>query len=152
MKIREYKTADCEEMAALFYQTVHSVNAKDYTHEQLDAWATGTVDLAAWDRSFLANYTLIAVAGGTIAGFGDLTAAGYLDHLFVHKDFQSQGVATILCDRLESHFPLPRLTTQASVTAKPFFEKRGWRVVREQRVERRGILLPNFVMEKIRLD
>ena len=31
---------------------------------------------------------------------------------------------------------------------RPFFEKRGYRVVKEQQVERQGILLTNYVMEK----
>ena len=33
MKFREYKTTDCEQLAQLFYNTAHSVNAKDYTKE-----------------------------------------------------------------------------------------------------------------------
>ena len=50
MMIREYQTADCKELAELFYHTVHIVNAKDYTKEQLDAWATGKVDLKKWKK------------------------------------------------------------------------------------------------------
>ncbi len=45
MVIRAYQTSDCENLAELFYHTVHTVNAKDYTKEQLNVWATGTVDL-----------------------------------------------------------------------------------------------------------
>ena len=41
MILRRYRTADCEEMAELFCDTVHSVNAEDYTEEQLNAWAPG---------------------------------------------------------------------------------------------------------------
>lgn len=37
MQLREYLPSDCAQMAELFYQTVHSVNAKNYTKEQLDA-------------------------------------------------------------------------------------------------------------------
>ena len=54
MQLREYITSDCEQLAKLFFQTVHSVNAKDYTKEQLDVWATGNVDLNGWDKSFKA--------------------------------------------------------------------------------------------------
>ena len=89
-------------MAALFYDTVHAVNARDYTPEQLDAWAGGAVDLDAWDRSFRAHTTLVAVADGHIVGFGDITGDGYLDRLYVHKDWQGRGVATALCGRLGS--------------------------------------------------
>ena len=47
MLLRAYRPGDCREMAALFYDTVHTVNARDYTPEQLDAWAGGPVDLDA---------------------------------------------------------------------------------------------------------
>ncbi len=147
MVIRAYQPSDCEKLAALFYHTVHTVNAKDYTKEQLDAWATGNVDLEGWDRSFREHFTLVAVEGETIIGFGDISETGYLDRLFVHADHQGEGVATALCDQLERAVS-GDIETHASLTAKPFFEKRGYRVVKEQQVERKGILLTNFVMKK----
>ena len=36
MIIREYQPSDCEEITELFYNTVHTVNAKDDTEEQLN--------------------------------------------------------------------------------------------------------------------
>ena len=142
MTLRPYRSEDCPALAALFYDTVHTVNARDYTPEQLVAWADGQVDLAAWDASFLAHTTLVAEAEGIIVGFADLADDGYLDRLYVHKDWQGRGVATALCDAL----PKAKLT-HASLTARPFFEQRGWRVVKEQQVERQDVLLTNFVME-----
>ena len=59
--LREYKTFDCEQLAELFYQTVHSVNANDYTEEQLNVWATGRVDLQEWNLSFLKHKTIVAI-------------------------------------------------------------------------------------------
>ena len=64
MEIREYRPEDCSEMASLFYDTVHTVNAADYTKEQLDAWADGAVDCEAWDHSFREHYTLVAIEDG----------------------------------------------------------------------------------------
>ena len=147
MEIRAYRPADCAEMAALFDQTVHTVNARDYTPQQLNAWSAGTVDLAAWNRSFLAHRTVVAVEDGVIVGFGDMDGAGYLDRLYVHRDRQGRGVATAICDALEAGVR-GTVTTHASITARPFFEKRGYRVIREQQVLRRGVALTNFVMEK----
>ena len=146
MLIREYISSDCERLAELFFQTVHTVNAKDYTKEQLDVWATGNVDLAAWNDSFLEHFTLVAVENNVIVGFGDIDNTGYLDRLFVHKDYQSQGIATALCDRLEAGYD--RITTHASITAKQFFMNRGYRLIKEQQVVRNGISLSNYVMEK----
>lgn len=53
MNIRKYKPSDCECLAELFYQTVHTVNAKDYSDKQLNVWATGSVDLKEWNHSFM---------------------------------------------------------------------------------------------------
>lgn len=142
MTLRPYRPADCPHLAELFTSTVHTVCARDYTQVQLDAWADGQVDLAAWNASFLAHTTLVAVEGGSIVGFADLAPDGYLDRLYVHKDWQRRGVASALCDALSG-----AKVTHASLTARPFFEKRGWRVVKEQQVERHGVLLTNFVME-----
>lgn len=150
MLLREYKSSDCEQIAVLFYQTVHTVNAKDYTKEQLDVWATGKLDLAKWDRLFLEHYTLVAIMDAQLVGFGDIDETGYLDKLYVHKDHQGEGIATAICDRLEQESAAETFVTHASITAKGFFERRGYHVLREQQVIRNGIPLTNYVMEKTR--
>ena len=147
MIIRIYQSSDCKALSELFYHTVHTVNAKDYTPQQLDVWATGTVDLEKWNRSFTEHDTVVVLEGEIIVGFGDMDSTGYLDRLYVHADFQGQGVASAICDRLEQQVN-GKIVTHASVTARPFFEKRGYRVIKEQQVERQGIFLTNFVMEK----
>lgn len=124
MNLREYKPSDCAQLAELFYQTVHSVNAKDYTQEQRNAWATGKVDLAQWDASFREHKTIDEVENSTIVGFGDMDSSGYLDRLYVHKDYQRRGIASAICDALEASMPGKPITTHASITAKPFFLQR----------------------------
>ena len=145
-----YQPGEAAALAELFYRTVHAVCTGDYTPAQLDAWADGKVDVAAWDKSFLRHDTLVARMNGEIVGFADLDG-GYLDRLYVHKDHQRQGVATALVLALEG-LAVSRgeryMTTHGSITARPFFEKLGYRVIREQQVERKGLLLTNFVMEK----
>lgn len=145
MIIREYQSSDCEKLTKLFYNTVHTVNAKDYTKEQLDAWATGRVDLNKWDQSLREHYSIVVVENETIVGFGDIDESGYLDHLFVHADYQGKGVGTMICNQLEQAVS-GNIITHASITARPFFEKRGYRVVKEQQVERQGVFLTNFEM------
>lgn len=149
MIIREYQSTDCKELAELFYNTVHTVNAKDYTKEQLDVWATGQVDLTKWNQSFQEHFSIVAVDVDIIVGFGDVDKAGYLDRLFVHSDYQGKGIATAICNQLESAVQ-GNIVTHVSITARPFFEKRGYKVIKEQQVERQGIFLTNFVMIKER--
>ncbi len=149
MEVRKYQQSDCKELTGLFYNTVHTVNAKDYTKEQLNAWATGQVDLEKWDQSLQEHFSVVAVDHEVIVGFGDIDKTGYLDRLFVHADHQGKGIATAICDQLERAVQ-GNIVTHASITARPFFEKRGYQVVKEQQVERQGILLTNFIMEKER--
>ena len=119
MQLREYTPSDCAQMAELFYQTVHSVNAKDYTQEQLDAWATGEVDLQALDESFQAHKTDIAVENDDIIGFGDMDESGYLDRLYVHKDYQGQEKG-LLRRAVEGLLPEPVLHRKKSPYPKTF--------------------------------
>ena len=148
MFLRKYQPSDCKELAELFYNTVHTINAKDYARKQLDAWATGQVDLEEWNQSLQEHYSVVAVEDEIIVGFGDIDKTGYLDHLYVHVDYQGKGVATTICNQLEQVME-GNIITHASITAKPFFEKRGYKIRKEQQVERQGIFLKNFIMEKI---
>jgi len=40
------------------------------------------------------------------------------------------------------------IIVHASITAKSFFESRGYKVVKEQKIERKSVLLTNYFMEK----
>lgn len=148
MYIREYRSEDCRCLTKLFYDTVHTVNAKDYSEEQLNVWASGQVDLNKWDVSLSEHYSVVAVENDIIVGFGDMDRTGYLDRLYVHKDYQKKGIATAICDELENSVHASEFVTHASITARSFFEKRGYKVVKEQQVERQGIFLTNYVMKK----
>ena len=148
MIIREYKPTDCEDLVKLFYHTVHTINAKDYSQEQLKVWATDKIDLEVWNKSLSEHFTVVAVENNIIVGFGDIDNSSYLDRLYVHKDYQRRGVATIICDKLEQAVKVNKIITHASITAKPFFEQRGFKVVKEHQVVRNRIALTNYVMEK----
>lgn len=157
MEIKFYQPEDLTAMMQLFYRTVHTVNAKDYTPQQQDAWAPDdvTVDQERrknWDRTLREHLSLLVWEGEELMGFGDIDlAAGYLDRLYVSADFQGRGVATALCDRLEQaarEAGCEAVRSDVSITARPFFESRGYRVLQRQQVERKGVLLTNFKMEK----
>lgn len=150
MNIRAYRESDAPALAALFYDTVHTVNAADYTAAQVDAWAPASRDMAAWQASFAGRVCLVAEEAGGIVGFADMDVAqGYLDRLYVHKDHQHQGVASALCDKLEA-LTTGDITVQASLIAEPFFRARGYELVRRQTVVRNGVALANAVMRKKR--
>lgn len=151
--LRPIQSSDLEDIVTLFKDTVYHVNAKDYTPEQLLVWAPHHIHHRddRW-QSMLNNIAYLAEIKGVIVGFADMTTEGYLDRLFVHKDYQRQGIASSLVKKLESLLLLrgvKKITTEASITAKPFFERMGYLVVKEQNKPRPGgVTLTNFLMEK----
>lgn len=151
MNVRMYRSEDCKEIVELFYNTVHSVNSKDYNEAQLDAWAPKDINISKWDKSLSEHYSVVIEDNNIIIGFGDLDIDGYFDRLYVHKDYQGAYVATIIVKEIEKYAQENRIkiiTTHSSITAKPFFEKQGYKVTKEQVVERKGQILKNFIMEK----
>jgi len=103
------------------------------------------------NRSFSKHDTLIAEIDGKIVGFADMDNTGYLDRLYVHRNFQGLGIASSLVCELEQHaedIGVTKFETYASITAMPFFMKRGYKVEEENEVIRNGITLINYKMVK----
>lgn len=149
MIIRKYEERDLIEIVKLFYDTVHIINKKDYNQKQLDAWAPKQYDLAKWNLSLSKSYTLVAVENDKIIGFGNIYPDGYLDCLYVHSEFQNQHIATKICDLLEEKVT-GDIIVYASITAKLFFLNRNYESLKENYVEKNGVILKNFLMKKIK--
>ncbi|MBN3876140.1 MULTISPECIES: GNAT family N-acetyltransferase [unclassified Nostoc] len=150
MRIRIYEIADTKEIMKLFYDTIHEVNIRDYTEEQVAAWAPANMDIEVWIKSLGSKFTYVAEED-KIIGFGELEANGHIDRFYCHKDFQRKGVGKKILEQIElkaKSLGVEKLFTEASITAKPFFESQGFIVIKKQEVERRGQKLINFVMEK----
>lgn len=153
IQLRALKENDILKCITLFQNTIHAVNAKDYSPTQLEAWAPKIKpEVTSRWQTLSENVAYVAEFENQIVGFGDLTEKGCLDRLFVHKDFQGQGIATALLQKLEERahaLNLKEITTAASITAKPFFEKSGYVVTKEQQVEIHGVKLTNYIMRKL---
>ncbi|MFP9114160.1 GNAT family N-acetyltransferase [Flavobacterium sp. RHBU_3] len=151
VKLRPFVAEDIYDVVSLFRDTIHFVNAKDYTIEQLNAWAPAQIDGARWCAKLVEHFTVVAESGGVICGFGDLHDNGYFDHLFVHKDYQGIGVGSLIVREIERSAVakgIPVLEVHVSITAKTFFLNKGYVIETEQQVEYNGQLFTNFRMKK----
>lgn len=151
MNIRKYREGDAPEMAKIFYETVHSINARDYTEEQLNAWADGNIDLDEWHERFSASLTIVAESVRDLIGFANLKG-DTLDMLYMSRYYQRLGIGGELVVQLElaaRRRGIRRLVTYSSITARPFFLHIGWSVVRPNTVIRNGVALSNYLMERL---
>jgi putative acetyltransferase len=148
--IRPYTPGDSDATIEIFLRAIREVSSRDYSPAQINAWAQ-VEDPAKWAERRISRPAWIADIDGKPVGFSDLVADGCLDMMFVHPEFQRLGVASRLLARVEQEAlasGMERIYTHASLTARPFFERKGFVVVTRQTVEKRGQKLDNFVMEK----
>ena len=151
MRIRPYVSADAAQIVTLFYDTIHAVCAADYTPEQLHAWAPEVPDADVWDKRMARRRTLVAEDKDKIVAFAEFDESGALHMFYCRADAQRQGIGARLLSKVVARalgLGLSNMVTDASITARPFFERQGCVVVKQNRNQRAGIELTNFTMEK----
>ena len=152
MHIRYATKDDAAQIMRLFYDTVHAINSRDYTHEQVDVWAPGDMNLERWCERQDTRTTLVAESDGQILGFAELEASEHIDCFYVHKDYQGQGVGARLLQAIVEMATIDihavKLFAEVSITARPFFERHAFKVIHAQDILVRGITLRNYVMER----
>jgi putative acetyltransferase len=151
MTIRKALPADLTGITRLFYVSINKVNSKDYTQEQVETWASAALDLEYWQQKLETLHFWVADEESELLGFVSMAEDGYLDHIFVHDQHQNEGIATDLLATLEQaaqELNISRVFADVSITAKPFFEKRDFILVKENRKEFKGVVFVNFTMEK----
>lgn len=122
--IRTFQKEDLDQVLQLFYETVHTVNAKDYNELQLQAWAPERLDRENWLQSLEKNISYVADNKGVIVGFGDYNDGRYVDRLFTHKHYQGKRVASYILQKLEKeavNLGHREIYTEASITDKILF-------------------------------
>lgn len=152
--VRPYRTDDAPALLALFRDTIRRVNSRDYSPEQVRAWAPDDIDEQAWAARFAGRFVAVAELQGRPAGFAELEADGHVDRFFVSADHQGRGVGRALMRVLVAEalrLGLRRLYLEASITARPFFESQGLTTLAPQVVSLRGVEFTNYRMER-RLD
>jgi putative acetyltransferase len=135
MRIRQVKRADIAQISRLYYETVRRVNSRDYSPEQIDAWAPRIYPDAFWQRRFRHYRVLVAEEEGEVVGFGELAPRGEIDCFYVRHTQQHRSVGTALMARIEREARgrgNSRLTADVSITAELFFRRMGFKVVRRQ--------------------
>ncbi len=149
--IQDYKENMLDEMMQLFYDTVHTVNAKDYKKDQLNGWAPLHTDKKFWQQRLRKSICKVAFIDNVLVGFTELVDDGHVDTMYVHKDFQRRKVAASLIDEIlqiaeKRNYSV--LTTESSITARPFFEAFGFKVTQVKKKLYNGKDFTNFKMTK----
>ncbi|MEO0330540.1 MAG: GNAT family N-acetyltransferase [Bacteroidota bacterium] len=151
IKIRQATANDLPEILNLFAETIQQIAKRDYNTAQIEVWASSVQNQTGWEKAINDQYFLVATLENIIVGFGSLDESGYLDFLYVHKDYQREGIAKTIYQVLEEEAIRKghtRITTDASKTAKGFFIHQGFEVIKENLKLVKGVEITNYRMAK----
>ena len=151
--IREFQPGDEVAIAEIFTRAVHEIACRDYTPDQCLAWSDREPTPEHWSQRCAVKRPLVAVdeASGELAGFLELEADGHIDCAYIHPKFQRRGIMSGMvthASRVCAERGLSRMYVEASLCAKPMFEKLGFRTVAEKTAWVKGVALVNFEMGK----
>ncbi len=149
--IRKATEADILQLQELYFETITAINSRDYNLQQIRAWSSTADRTESLIKKIREQHFYVAENDDPIIiGFTSLTNSGYLDMMYVHKDFQNKGIAKVLLQKIMEKakaLQISTLETEASITAKPFFEKHGFKIIKEQIVFINEVGLTNFKMQ-----
>ncbi|MDR2039115.1 MAG: GNAT family N-acetyltransferase [Bacteroidales bacterium] len=148
--VRKAGKKDVKAIKNLYRNTILTVNKNDYSPEQLKYWCDKGKDVNVWEEQIGDQHFILAERQGKVTGFAAITPEGYLHSLFVHKDLQQQGIASMLLESIEKYArrnKIKQVITEVSITARPFFEKKGYATLAEQSVYM-GIDMTSYRMTK----
>jgi putative acetyltransferase len=149
--IRRATPNDAPAIATLYRDTVKKIKSHDYAPAQIEAWAGAAPDEEKWRERQTNRTTFVDEHDGTVRGFGELEDNGHIGAVYVHADWQGEGIASALLNEMEKEavaHGVTSLSTEASITAQPFFAKLGFETLSAQDVEYRGQLFRNYRMRK----
>jgi len=156
MQIRRYKAQDTDTLAAIYHDTIHNINKNDYTPEELEAWAPTLEyteekrqkDTERWRRI---NPFVVVADSDVPLGFAELEEEGYINCFYVRHDSIGKGAGSMLlaaCISEAKRLGYGRVFASVSITARPFFLKQGFRVVKPELSDVRGLMMKFYEMEK----
>lgn len=149
MQIRRFRVGDEMALADVYASAIRLVACKDYTPEQIDAWAPASFDEEKWIKRMRALDPFVAEEGGVPIGYADLQPSGYIDHFFVAGNVPRRGVGRALMQTLiaqAERLGIAEMTSDVSLTAQPFFARFGF-----EHVERRFVTLYGVTLENARM-
>jgi len=151
LRVRPGTAADAPALSALYEASVRGLGARNYSEAQIAAWASLTPSAASLAARMDDGRMRLVAEQERVAGFIDVEADGHIDLLYVAPEAAGQGVARLLLETAEALAAaqgVTRLHAEASETARPVFERLGFRATARRDFEVAGVPIHNWAVEK----
>ncbi len=151
MELVIYKVEYTQEIVELFNKTVHKINKKNYNRKQIRAWAPKKYDLTFWENKFLNSNTIVVMDNDKIVGFTNFENNGYIDCFYAHYQYQGKHIGSMMLEYITNYLisiDVDVIYAHVSISAKGFYLKNYFVIVRENNVVIDEVKLNNFIMKK----
>lgn len=148
---RQATIGDKYSITELFRTTIQRVNVNHYSPQEIAAWSAGSESHDRWIDRINNHHFILSHDRDTLTGMASIDHLGYLDIIYVHHQYQGLGLASELLHQMETRCRAlghEEITSDVSITAKPFFLHKGFEIVRPQLVLCRGVVLRNYAVRK----
>ena len=155
MRIRPFHPGEERALHTVFLSAVHGLAYRDYTAQQIEAWAPLRTDPDAWAERIRRIRPFVVEQEGDVVAYADVQADGYIDHFFVSARHARKGIGSMLMTHLHAiagAHSITELASDVSRTAQPFFEKFGFSVKEQRSAVVRGVVVPNAHMRKVLIE
>lgn len=155
--IRRAKHEDAVGIIHAHVTSIRHLCAKDYTPEQIEAWAGRKFRADSWRQTIDRDFVWVIEGEEKILGFGHLALmdveTGEVMGLYFIPPAVGKGLGKKMFTEMLSvcHVNnLKKITLHATVTAKSFYESLGfYQSASDDTIEMRGVAIPCFPMEFI---
>ena len=132
VKIRRHLPGEEKALQEIYFEATRKSNSRDYTSEQVARWVAEHADLEEWTSRLAGTKPFVAVIDGRPIAFGELEPDGHIDFFYCHPDWEGRGAGSELIRAITVEAlkrGLKTLHAEVSVTAEPFFTKKGFQTV-----------------------
>jgi len=149
--VRRYEVGEEAVLQTIYSRSTRELNSQHYTSEQIERWVAKHSDLAEWTERLKKANPFVAVINGNVVAFGELEADGHIDFFYCHPDWQGCGAGSQLMNSITKEalrIGLKTLFAEVSMTAEPFFTKKGFIITQELSPVICGAPAKQYVMRK----
>ena len=152
MNLRQITIKDQLNLKKVYFDSIQSLDDKNYSQEQKRAWSSQAWDNPNFDNTIIKGKGWLISEKGITVAFATRYPNDRIALFYCKGDFQRKGFGSKLLYKLEDEAKkegLGSIFTEASLISYKLFLKNEWKIIRKEIVTINNIFFERYKMKKI---